>query len=377
MMSRLLWWGLRHRRWRAALNAIIMAVTVAVVMLFVTVTRDLSSYVNKSADRELTRGLIIRRLSGEEIPMSLGAVLERIEGIAVVQRYRLVRGRHPSGATYVVVGEQDSGVGPLTSDFFPVESAVAAAWRAERPMGAIVTEATARDLRLDVGAIAEIPTGKGPIRIKVVGISRNAKVGQRIAVHFDYLQEATGHPDHCEYRIYTKAADYDRVARAISEQTRSTADPVRVVRASDFAASWARRASTVPAILGFLGAFLILTTALTIANNTALSIRERRVELATMRVLGYRRRTLAWLLLGESAIVGLLGGLVAIAAMSWLFRSGVQLTPGQLQLLEPVTIGAFGIACGIGVAIVVPLLGAVPMTMANLHVPVVDALRDS
>jgi ABC-type lipoprotein release transport system permease subunit len=376
MHLRLLSWSFRHRRWRHLLDVVTMAITASVVMLFVSVMVDLVAYMNQNRDRELTRILIFPKMVAGELPMSLYPVLQSVDGARVVQRYRHLSGRHESGATYLVIGEEDSGV-ELNQDFFPVEPAVIEAWKKERPLGAIVTEATARDLRLQVGQLAEVPTTAGPLKLKIVGISRGGTIGQRIAGHFEYFQEFVGNPGTCRFRVFSKPEDYERVASAIVEKTKNSASPVQAVSASQFAASWARQAGTVPAVLGFLGLFLIFTTSLTIANSSAIAIRQRRTEIATMRVLGYHQGTIARLMMSEAVLVGLIGGVVAVAITLIVFRDGVQLTPGSSQLLKPVKVGIPGIAAGLAMSVLVPLAGVLPSAIGSVRKKLVEALRDA
>jgi putative ABC transport system permease protein len=375
MHARLLTWSLRHRRWRHVLNALTIAVTAAVVMVFVSVMAELLAFVRKNADREVTRILLMPKMVDGELPLALGNTLEHIDGVRTVLRYRALGGRHPSGARSVIAGEEP-GAFELTQDFFPVTPEAAAAWRDEK-LGAIVTEATARDLNLTVGQVTEVPTPRGALKIKVVGLSRGALVAHRIAVHFDYIQEFAGNPGTCNFRVFTKPADYERVARAIEAQTKNGAMPVHAVSSSRLAQSEAKQAAMVPAVLGFLGLFLIFTTALTLANNAASSIRERRMETASMRVMGYHRRTILRLLLGESVLVGLAGGLVALVVMWLVFRNGVQLTPGEINQIKPVTIGVAGAVAGLLASILVPLVGALPAAVAATRQKLVDALRDA
>jgi len=373
MKLRLLTWSLRHRRWRHLLSVITMTVTATVVIVFVSVITSLLAYVNQNADRELTRILIMPKTVGGDLPLALYPTLKAIDGVQVVQRYRHMSGRLDNGTTYLVMGEEDSGV-ELNTDFFPVEAAVLEAWKQERPMGAIATEATARDLRLTVGQLAEVPTTNGPLKLKIVGISRGGTIAQRIAGHYEYFQEFAGNPSTCRYRAFSKPDDFERVARAIDDTTRNSASPVQAVSASQFAASQARRAGTVPAVLGFLGLFLVFTTSLTLANTTAIAIRERRTETATMRVLGYHRSTLAMVMLGEAMLVGLAGGVIAIV-LAYVAFNGVQLMPGAT--LKPVEIGTVGIVVGILTSILVPLAGALPSVYASTRTPLIDALRDA
>ena len=373
MHLRLLGWSLRHRRWRHLVSIIIMALTTAVVILFVAVITNLLAYINQNADRELTRIIIMPKAVGGDLPLALYPTLKAVDGVQVVQRYRHMSGRHESGAAYLVMGEEESGV-ELNTDFFPVEPAVLEAWKKEKPLGAIATEATARDLRLTVGQLAEVPTTNGPLKLKIVGISRGGTIAQRIAGHFDYFQEFLKNPGTCRYRVFSKPDDFERVARTIDEVTKNSPTPVQAVSASQFAASQARRAGTVPAVLGFLGLFLVFTTSLTLANNTAIAIRERRTETATMRVLGYRRFTIAKIMLAEAMLVGLVGGLVAVAITYFAFN-GVQLMAGTT--LKPVEIGTTAIVAGILTSILVPLAGALPSVVASIRTPLIDALRDA
>jgi putative ABC transport system permease protein len=378
MHVRLLFWSLRHRRWRHVLNALVMATTVAVVMLFVAVTVELVSFTRLSADRELARILVTpKMLTGDSsLPMSLYSTLKQIDGVKQVSRYLITRGEHSSGARYLVAGEEESGL-ELATDFFPVEPAVIEAFKQEKRLGAVVSEETFAELKLKIGDLIELPTEFGPMQVKVVGVSRKGKIGHRIAVHFDYLQELGKNPDACQYRVYAAPQDFDRVAASIIEKTAQTPTPTRAFSDSQFATSWVRRVSVVPALLGFLGAFLMLTTALTLANNAAISIRERRIETATLRTIGFRKSSIIRVVLAEAVLIGIIGGVVSVIVTILLLRNGVQLTPGTDRLLQKVTLTPFAIGCGLLTSVLIPLAGALPAALSSVRRPLVEALRDT
>jgi len=361
------------------LDGLTIAITVAIVMLFVSVVVDLVKFANISSGRTLARilpGPTMSQPGVSGLPESLLPMFQKIPGVKLVQRQKLFMGRHESGASYYISGEEDSGI-ELNRDFFPVEPDVFEAWKREPKLGAIVTEATAQELGLRVGQQAEIPTPYGPLAIKVVGLSYGGPVAHRIAPHFDYIREFTGNDGYCDYRLFAAPADFERVAREVVERTKHSDNPLLAVSDSQITTSWVGRVAMVPALLGFLGAFLAFTTALTLANNRAISVRERRTELATLRVLGYRRRAIMRLVLNESILVGVLGGVLAILVMGLVFRDGVQLTPGSERLLQKVTLTPLAIACGFVLSILIPLAGAVPAAIAAIRMPLVDALRDS
>src|SRR5262245_41617351 len=136
MYARLLTWNLRHRRWRHILNALSIALTAAVVMLFVSVLVELAAFSRASRGRELARLLVWPKLiepgGSTGLPMALTPTFQNIPGARVVQRNKIFRGRHPSGATYLISGEEESGI-LLNTDFFPVERDVFEAWRRAKP----------------------------------------------------------------------------------------------------------------------------------------------------------------------------------------------------------------------------------------------------
>ena len=361
------------------LNAITMAITASVVMVFVSVVMSLLAFMNASFNPKVTRFILMPKivmpgLGIDGMPMAFKDMFEKIDGVKFVQRKVIVPGRHDSGTTYLVAGEEESGI-ELNPDIWPVEPAVFEAWKKEQPQGAIVSEALARDLRLTVGAPAEIPTSTGPLQIKVVGIVRNSLIKYTVAVHFDYLQEFTKNTGVCGYRVFAKPEAAEAVARAIIDQTKNSAMPAQPLGDAAIRSGIARRAGTVPAILGFLGIFLIFTTILTLANNSAISVRERRTEIATLRVLGYYRGTIVRLFVSEAVLVGLFGGVIAAVAMTFLFRGGVRLVEGPL--LDTVTITPVAMASGLIVSILVPLLGSLPSALAAVRLPLVEGLRDT
>ena len=59
-----------------------------------------------------------------------------------------------------------------------------------------------------------------------------------------------------------------------------------------------------------LGFIVVLTIGLVAANTAAMSIRERRGEIAVMRSMGFPSRTILSLLLAESLLIGLIGGVI-------------------------------------------------------------------
>jgi putative ABC transport system permease protein len=106
------------------------------------------------------------------------------------------------------------------------------------------------------------------------------------------------------------------------------------------------------------------------ANTAAMSVRERRHELAVMHAIGFTRRMLVGTIVSEGVLIGLAAGLVgcaiayevlAVVGSSLLFQGRV-----TIQLTPMVAIGSIGLAAAIGlVSAAVPGLNATRRDIAT------------
>src|SRR5205823_9665803 len=110
---------------------------------------------------------------------------------------------------------------------------------------------------------------------------------------------------------------------------------------------WGLKWLLVPALLAVM--------ALVVANSISISVRERRTEMAVLKVLGFRPGQIAALVIGESLLVGGLSGLLA-AVGTWSYLNlaygGVPFPIGFISVF-PVPSGAlaWGLTIGFGVSL--------------------------
>ncbi len=100
----------------------------------------------------------------------------------------------------------------------------------------------------------------------------------------------------------------------------------------------------------------LVTLSLVIANAISISVRERRPELAVMKVLGFRPAQILWLVLGESLLLGAGAGLASAAltygVINWYF-DGLRFPIGFLdRFFIPVNALGWGTAIGAAAALV-------------------------
>jgi len=107
---------------------------------------------------------------------------------------------------------------------------------------------------------------------------------------------------------------YEKVAHVVETASEFTDRPVKCETASSGIGAWldAYR-DLLWGVKFLLVPAMLVSMALVVANAISISVRERRPEMAVLKVLGYRPRQILGLVLGESLLVGGLSGLAATA----------------------------------------------------------------
>jgi putative ABC transport system permease protein len=86
--------------------------------------------------------------------------------------------------------------------------------------------------------------------------------------------------------------------------------------------------------LNLIGCILVGTMALILVNVLTMRLRERKFEFGILRALGYQKRQIVALTLGESCVIGLSGGVAGVVLSKWLIDhaigSQIEQTMGSL-----------------------------------------------
>jgi putative ABC transport system permease protein len=171
------------------------------------------------------------------------------------------------------------------------------------------------------------------LELEIVGLFPPGRYDKSAAIHRDYLlaevldkwpREHGGQPhpmaERCLNLVWLRVPDtaaFAQIAQQIETAPYYSNPSVKCETASSGIATfldayrdllWGVRYLLVPAALASL--------ALVMANAISISVRQRQMEIAVMKVLGFRPREILLLVLGESLILGTLAGL-ASAAATW------------------------------------------------------------
>jgi putative ABC transport system permease protein len=176
-----------------------------------------------------------------------------------------------------------------------------------------------------------------------------------LALHWDYLNEALGHPDEAG-QIWVLARSVDDIPHLmndIDDVFRNSPTETRTQTLKQLVVNFLSWLGNLKEIMLMISAAVVFAVLLVVTNTMAMSIRERTPELAVMRALGFRSRQVLAMLAGEALTISLIGTTLGLALAALVFRLmegyhiggampahiRVDATTMALSLLVAVTIG--------------------------------------
>jgi putative ABC transport system permease protein len=178
-----------------------------------------------------------------------------------------------------------------------------------------------------------------------------------LAFHWDYLNDALGHPDKPGgfwVRARTEE-DVPRLMQTIDNQFRNGEMETRTQPMGQWMLDMLAMIGNVKLIVLSISAAMVFAVLLVVANTMGMSIRERTAELAILRVLGFQPKHLLALLAAESLAISVAGALVGcpLAGTAFALIGGYRVggaMPIYIQV-DAVTVGVvLSVAVGIGLS---------------------------
>ncbi len=245
-----------------------------------------------------------------------------------------------------------------------------------RPDTALVGEQFALRRGLEVGK----PVKFNKIEVTVAGIFRSPEPIEEnlVVTHLETLQRsAVVQQQGTVTQFEVKVRDPAR-ARAIAEQI--DAMLATSPAPTDTRAKQAFLESAVGDLRELLkfgrlfGAGCVAVMLVLVANTVAMSVQERREELALLRTLGFRGARVARLLLGESAGLALLGGLLGVGG-AVATVAATRLTIGVEGVMVTFALSPLLLLEGLAVAALAGVLAAALPAWRATRAPIPAALR--
>lgn len=213
--------------------------------------------------------------------------------------------------------------------------------------GAFVSQQLATELGWKLGdrVVFDSRLSPGQWEVEIAGIFRSQREGfaeRMVWIHYSYFDR--GLPLEEQGRVGLISAEIfepnqgGRIAREID--ARFDAAPYQTLTLEDRVMAQAN-IGTFSAILTALDvvSYLILAVVMSIVGNTlAMNVRERTHEYGVMRAIGFDARQIGLLVLGEAALLGLLGAAVGVGLSYPLFESLVSRVLREAFQFPPIVI---------------------------------------
>jgi putative ABC transport system permease protein len=243
---------------------------------------------------------------------------------------------------------------------------------------ALVGDATMRRFNFHVGQQIQLKGTTFPFNVQLVivgTLSRGPAPGLLI-FRRDYFEEAAGNPGivHNFWVRVDDANSVPAVTAAIDKEFANSPAETQSQPESVMIGDAVGRFRIFMRLAQFLGFVVVIAIGLVAANTAAMSIRERRGEIAVMRAIGYPTSTILGLLYSESLLIALLGAVLGCGGGLLLLKV-FSLNADALGPFVKIAIPPTIVAEALGVAVLIGLLSVFVPARAAARRTIADSLR--
>jgi putative ABC transport system permease protein len=210
------------------------------------------------------------------------------------------------------------------------------------------------------------------VTLDIVGTLNGKAPPSFLVFRRDYLEEVRGRPGFVDviWVRVDRAANVPQVITALDENFANSSAETLTEPEAAFYGNFIAGYRVFFRMAELMGILVVFAIGLVAANTAAMSIRERRTEIAVLRSIGFPTRTILAMLLAESLLIALAGWLLGCCGAFLLLRSiTVQGVVGAIQMPTSVLFIAFAVAVLIG------LVSAIVPASAAARRNIVEALR--
>lgn len=321
----------------------------------------------------------------QPLPQTLLAQIARVDGVKSVTYANWFGGAYQDPHNQIFT----FAVPPNYLDLYPEVAVTDAERKAfnETRTGALVGEQLVQRFGWKIGDRVPLQSTIFPDRqgsknwpFDIVGIlhATDKKTGgffdQMFLLNWKYFDETTPYNQGAVGWYVTRVVDVnqaDRVAKAIDALSANSDHETRTQTEQAATASWMKQLADIGLIVGSIMGAVFFTLVLLSGNTMMQAVRERTSEIAVLKTIGFSGRAVLALVLVESVLLLVLGGVVGLG-MAGLIIPAVSAGSGGMLNLPSVGAGSWLLGLALMVAIGA-LVGALPAWQA-MRLNIVDAL---
>ncbi len=213
---------------------------------------------------------------------------------------------------------------------------------------------------------------------QVVGVmsSKDQKAfqSQMIMLHWKNFDETTpynrGQVGWYVSRV-TDVNQSDRIAKAIDALSANSDHETKTQSEQAATQNWVKQMADIGLIVTSIMGAVFFTLVLLTGNTMMQAVRERTSELAVLKTIGFSSTSVLALVLAESVLLLLLGGVIGLSLVSLLAPI---LTSQSGGMITHASVGAGSWAMGIGLAVAIGIVIGLLPAMRAMRLNIVDAL---
>ena len=371
--------------WRKKIRTSLTMLSVLVAFLLFTLLNAVGQAVSTGGAMTGAERLIVTDKVSiiNFLPLSYKNRIAAIPGVAVVSQlswfggfYQDPKNQFPQ---FPVVPEEYFAMYPEL--VLPEEQMQA--WKSNRT-GAVIGKDLAELFGLQIGdrmpiqsTIFSTKEGSRTWEFDIEGIydTTDPKGGTAIMLfRHDYFAEANSFGDGF-VGWYTlkleQGADPVAVANAIDMEFANSANETETSTEAAFAASFAKMFGNIALIVQLILGAVFFTLLLLAGNTMSQSVRERIAELAVLKTVGFRDGTVLAIVLIESILIMLIGGVLGLA-LGWVFTQGI--ATAMAAFIPGITVAPEIVLLGVGLMIAAGIIAGIFPALKAMRLTIVDAL---
>jgi len=321
----------------------------------------------------------------QTLPQSLESQIAQVPGVKMVTYANWFGGAYQDPHNQVF----SFAVEPNYIDLYPEIEVSAAERKAfdDTRTGILVGEKLAKRFNWKVGDKIPLQSTIFPDRqgsknwtFDIVGIlhSKDKKSGgffdQMLLLHWKYFDETTPFNRGTVGWYVTRVSDVnqaDKVAKAIDAISANSDHETRTQTEQAATANWMKQLADIGLIVGSIMGAVFFTLLLLSGNTMMQAVRERTSELAVLKTIGFSNHAVLAIVLAESVLLLLLGGVIGLGLASLIIPI---VSAGSGGMLNLPSVGAGSWILGLVLMIAIGLLVGVLPAMRAMRLNIVDAL---
>ena len=193
-------------------------------------------------------------------------------------------------------------------------------------------------------------------------------------MNYEYFDETRQYgTDTVGWYILRTAPDADpvAVANAIDEQFANSSDATETSTEAVFAESFAKQFGNIQLMVTLILGAVFFTLLLVAGNTMSQSVRERISELAVLKTLGFTDRKVMGVVLSESILIMLMGGLFGLL-LGWLVVQGAAAAMGAF--LPGIYFSPQAMLIALGIMVAAGIAAGIFPALKAMRLPIVEAL---